>query len=152
MDEKQFEEYVVNRYRDQIAWYDQKSLWNQRWYNRLQTGVIVFSSITPVLIAIDFCATSSLLKWLPIVTSIIVSLLSATIQLFKFQEHWINYRTTAESLKKEWYYYMANIGEYAHAEEKESVFVNRVESLISRENTIWFTTNKERQPVDSIIT
>lgn len=145
MDAERFQKYLKERYYDQISWYDKKSLKNQKWYTWLQWGLIFFSAITPVLIAIDWNLTTyPLLKWIPIITSIIVSVLASALKAFKFQENWINYRTTCETLKKEIYFYEAGIGEYANAKDREALFVKRVENLISRENTLWLSVHKER--------
>jgi hypothetical protein len=71
-----------------------------------------------------------------------VAILTAGLKAFKYQENWINYRTTCETLRKEKYFYEAGLGEYASAEDKEALFVDRVESLISRENTMWVSTHR----------
>ncbi len=63
---------------------------------------------------------------------------------FKYQETWINYRTTCESLRKEKHFLDANLGDYhwGSDDDRRATFVERVESLISRENTVWQTTQK----------
>jgi hypothetical protein len=45
-------------------------------------------------------------------------------------------------LKKEKHFYDAELFEYNEVEDKESFFIERVESLISRENTKWFEISK----------
>ena len=145
MDTDKFQKYIEERYYDQINWYGNKSLCNQRWYRQLQWGLIVFSALTPVLIAINWgLPTYPLLIWVPIITSVLVAILASALKTFKFQENWINYRTTCETLKKEIQFYEAGIGEYANAEDKEALFVKRVENLISRENTLWLSVHKEQ--------
>ena len=74
----------------------------------------------------------------------LVAIVASALKTFKFQENWINYRTTCETLKKEIHFYEAGIGEYANAEDKEVLFVERVENLISRENTLWLSVHKEQ--------
>ena len=37
------------------------------------------------------------------------------------------------------------IGEYEQAADRDKLFVNRVESIISKENTMWFTTIKKKE-------
>ena len=56
------------------------------------------------------------------------------LKTFKFQENWVNYRTIVEALTKEKYYYDAGALEYATVEDKEQLFVERVEALISTES------------------
>ena len=145
MDTEKFQKYLKERYYNQIRWYNNKSLWNQKWYTWLQWGSIVFSAITPVLIAIDWrLPTYPLLRWVPIITSVLVAILISTLKTFKFHENWINYRTTCETLKKEIHFCEAGIGEYANTENKEALFVERAENLISRENTLWLSVHKEQ--------
>jgi len=76
-------------------------------------------------------------------TSVLVAILTSVLKSFKYQENWINYRNTCETLKKEYYYYEAEIHQYGESEDKEALFIERVESLISRENTLWINICKE---------
>ncbi len=146
MDKENFEKYLKERYYPQIEWYDKKANLNHKWYNILQWGLIILSALTPVLIAVNFgFPESKFLRWTPIISSVIVAILAASLKTFKFQENWINYRTTCETLKKEIYFYRAGIYDYAVSENKEATFVERVENLISRENTLWLSLHKEAE-------
>jgi len=59
---------------------------------------------------------------------------------------------TCETLKKEIHYYNAKLHDYAYSEDPESLFVGRVESLISRENTLWLISEKiEGKPKEKVI-
>jgi glucan phosphoethanolaminetransferase (alkaline phosphatase superfamily) len=144
MDLKKFEEYVTNRYEKEVKWYDAKSIHNQKIYRTSQWILIIFSSLTPVLIAINFGLTEyDFLKWIAVFTAIIVAVITGLLRAFKYHENWISYRNICETLKKEIHYYNANVGEYGSSNDKESLFVERVESLISRENNLWLTTFKK---------
>lgn len=133
METEDFQKYLKERYEDQINWYDKKSIWNQKMYRLLQTTIIVLSAITPPLVAIE------LTRWLAVFISALVAIGTTTLKTFKYQENWINYRTTCETLRKEIHFYTACLGDYKEMEDRESLFVERVESLISRENTMWLT-------------
>ena len=61
-------------------------------------------------------------------------------------ENWITYRTTCETLRKEINFYEASIQGYDAVADKEALFVERVESLISREHTLWVTTHEKEEP------
>ena len=146
MNKEEFEKYRKERYQDQIDWYDRKASSNQSRYSKLQWILIIFSALTPVLIAIDFGLEEySFLKWTAVITAVIVSISAGVLRIFKYHDNWITYRTTSETLKKEIYLYQAGIGDYANAKDKESVFVQRVESLISQENTLWLTVFKKEE-------
>jgi hypothetical protein len=89
--------------------------------------------------------SNDLAKWIPIVTSVLVAILAAAQKTFKFEENWMNYRTTCETLKKEIHLYKAGVAEYSTANDKEGLFVERVEALISRENTLWLITSERSE-------
>ncbi|MGB5912466.1 MAG: DUF4231 domain-containing protein [Promethearchaeia archaeon] len=138
MEDNKFEEYWKGRYEDQIQWYEKKSTHNKKRYQYVQFSVIIFSALTPLLIAMDFVFEAfNILKWISIFTSVAIAILVSTLRIFKFQDHWVNYRTTAELLKKEQHLYKANTGGYDKVQDKRALFVKRVESLISQAHTEW---------------
>ncbi len=146
MDRAAFEKYLSDRYLAEISWYDKKSLRNQIWYRALQSSLIILSALTPVLIALAEKADSMpWVKSLSLITSVLVAILATSLKTFKFEENWLNYRTTCETLKKEIHFFNAGIDEYKDNQDREGLFVKRVEALISRENTLWLTTLEEKQ-------
>ena len=140
MDPTAFENYLTGRYRDQVRWYGDKAATNKRLYQVFQWSVIVLSSALPVLVA----TVSTEYKWLTVGIAIILAIGTAGLKTFKFQELWISYRTIAETLKKEEHFYRAQIGDYQDADDRDALFVERVESLISRENTLWVMTHMQK--------
>ena len=140
MDEKKFQNYIIERYEDQINWYSKKSSRYKKLYSWFQWSAIVLSAAIPVLVV----SLTGPYKWITVVLSIFLTIATAGLKTFKFQENWINYRTTAETLKKEQYYYSAELSEYATAKDKEQLFIDRVERLISRENTFWLAAFKKK--------
>lgn len=141
MNQKEFEKYLSGRYKDQINWYDKKANQNQWWFKALNIYVILTSIVIPVLIsALD---TSHLvIKILITIVSGTIALAAGVNNLYKFHENWINYRTTCETLKKEKSYYDGGVDAYSSINDKKALFVERVESIISRENTLWLITQK----------
>jgi Ni/Fe-hydrogenase subunit HybB-like protein len=145
LDKGAFEEYLESRYREQIAWYDRKSVFNGKWFKVFQWGTITLASLTPVIVVIGFESSNDYAKWLPVLTSVLVAIFASAQKTFKFEENWINYRTTCETLKKEIYLYKAGVGEYSTTRDREGLFVERVEGLISRENTLWLITSERSE-------
>jgi len=141
METEEFQNYLKDRYEDQINWYDRKSARNQKVYRDLQLSVVVLSAITPVLVAIVPEAT----RWPAVFIAALVAIGTTMLKTFKYQENWINYRTTCETLRKEIHFYKAGVDGYKDAEDREALFVERVESLISRENTMWLTTQHPKE-------
>lgn len=127
------EEYLKDRVEDQIIWYDRKSGSNKMWFIILQITTLVVSASVPVF------AIFSSDMWARVTVAILGSATAITtgiVSLYQFREHWIEYRTTAESLKHEKYMYQTNSGPYV-GDGAFSVLVERVEALVSQENTAW---------------
>lgn len=144
MAEIEFETYLKDRYDDQVDWYNGKAVTNQAIYRRMQWATLVLAAITPVLIELRL---ESWLAHVPAVIAALVAILTAGLKAFKFEEHWINYRTTCETLRKEKHFYDWGLEGYDIAKdpkEKQALFVERVENLISRENTLWLTAHQTK--------
>lgn len=144
MKAEEFDRYLQQRYQREIDWYDNKATANQRRYILMQWMLIVLSALTPVLIELNLQLDVGGPRPLNIatLTGVVVAILTAGLKTFKYQEDWINYRTTCETLRKERHFYDARIADYQAADNPEAVFVDRVEALISRENTMWLSTRK----------
>jgi Protein of unknown function (DUF4231) len=73
--------------------------------------------------------------------------ITAVMQLHKYQENWIVFRTTQELLKKEKFLYLNDAGDYAEldAESKKRLLVERVESMVSSETSKYFAIHKPEQ-------
>ena len=136
------DEYIKDRVDDQIAWYDRKSGSNKKWFIIFQITTLVASASVPVF------AIFSGDMWARVFVAILGSAAAITtgiVSLYQFREHWIEYRTTAESLKHEKYLYQTSTDPYV-GDGAFSVLVERVEALVSQENTAWqqrLKTNKK---------
>ena len=139
MEADKFEEYLKERYEHQVEWYDKKSSHHKWYYQCFQWGAIVISASVPALIV------SMPEKWFTVGLSIVLAIATTALKTFKFQENWVNYRTIAETLKKEKHYYDVGTIEYATAEDKEQLFVERVETLILSENTLWMAIQTKKE-------
>jgi hypothetical protein len=129
MNKNDFEQYLKDRYYNQIKWYDKKAIYNKNVYKGLQTVVAVLSVVTLILLL----AEEEWLRWLAIISSTIVAIGTTLLSTFKYQEKWINYRTICETLRKEKHYYDAKLYDYRDAEDPEALFVRKAEDLISRD-------------------
>jgi len=143
VDNNFFNNYLEERYKNQIDWYDKKSIFNQKIFKTMQWSIIILAAIAPILILVG----DGLLKWIAAGIALLIAIGTSAQKVFKYQENWINYRTTCETLKKEGYYYNSGIYEYKEAKNPEELFVERVENLISRENTYWMTKSQKKNNI-----
>lgn len=126
--------YIEERLQNQIDWYNAKSSYNQKWYNRLKFYEIISAALIPFL-------TGLVGKWLDMLTliailGIFIAVCSAASSLFKFQENWIQYRCMAEYLMHEKFLFLTSSGQY-QADNALQILVERVEGLIANQNTSW---------------
>lgn len=127
--------YMKDRVDDQISWYERKSASNKKWFYMAQITVLVASACIPVL-AIMTLLDVQLFRLIIGVFGAIVTIATGIASLCKYHEHWYEYRKVAESLKHEKYMYATAKGPYTKGD-KYAVLVERVEALISQENTAW---------------
>jgi hypothetical protein len=127
------ETYLKERVEDQTAWYDRKAAFNKRWFISLRAVEIASAATVPFLSG--FSSHPSIGAAVGI-TGIIITLCAGMTHLCQFQERWIEYRTTAEALKKEKFLFITKTDPY-HADDAFPVFVQRVESLASKEVVGW---------------
>lgn len=128
------EEYIDQRLNDQISWYDRKSSMNQLWFKRLRFAEIVAAAIIPFLSG--FAGDSLPMKIAIGTLGVLVAVIASVLGLLHLQEHWISYRATAEALRTEKFLFLTQTAPY----DKEDAFhflVQRVEALLSKENTEW---------------
>ena len=144
MTQDDFDKFLIERYQDQINWYSDKATSYKRLYQLFQWSVIILSAIVPVMILV----VPEDKQLLTVGISVLLTIGTSGLKTFKFQENWINYRTVAETLKKEKYFYDAGLDNYSMCEDKMPTFVERVESLISRENSLWILTHMKRDKED----
>ncbi len=135
------EEYLINRVDDQIDWYSKKSQRNQRWFKLIKIIELVAAALIPLIAGMN----SEILydKWIVGILGVTVSVLAGITGINRFQENWISYRTTAESLKHEKFLFLTKSGPYTEEYSFEN-FVQRIEGLISRENSTWAFSNKKQ--------
>ena len=126
--------YLRDRLQDQIKWYSAKSSWNQKWFKLLRLVEIVCAVSIPFFVAYSEAVVE--FKLVSGVLGVMVALISGVLVLYKFQDNWISYRTTCESLKREQQFYLAGCEPY-DAADRFCVLVKRVESLLAKENTAW---------------
>ena len=128
------EEYVEQRLTDQISWYDRRSSTNQRCFKWLRFVEIVAAATIPFLSG--FAGDSFPIKIAIGALGVLVAVLASLLGLLHLQEHWIEYRATAESLTREKFLFLTQTEPY-HRDDAFHLLVQRVEALLSKENADW---------------
>ena len=129
------DEYLKNRLEAQIDWFDAKSVINKRWYRRCQLTQLIAASL--ITLSGIFIGESFLhLRYLIPFLGAVIAIISGILGLYKFQENWLQYRTTSETLKHEKYLFLTRSEPFTGTDSLK-LLVERVEGMISKENTNW---------------
>ena len=123
--------YAWERLEDQLAWYERNSAHHKRWFYRLKVLQIVIAAAIPV------SAGAGASAWITGSLGGSIVVLEGFQQLFQFQQNWVGYRATAESLKHEKYLYLASAGPFADLARPDALLAERVEGLVSQEHSAW---------------
>ncbi len=130
---------TLDRLQDQIEWYDRKSGYNKKAFTYLKISTIAAAALVPVLASIGkiALATSGL--------GVLIVVLEGFQQVFQFQANWISYRSTSEALKHEKFLYLASAGSYSGARDAHALLAERVEALVSQEQSKWTSSQEQSQ-------
>jgi hypothetical protein len=130
---------IMERLEDQINWYDGKSMTNQRYFKCIKMVEIAAAAIIPFLATFNF----SRVLWVTGGLGVLITVLEGTLHLNQYQQNWIAYRSTCESLKHEKYIYLGKASPYAGVADPHALLAERIESLVSQEHAKWASSQQE---------
>lgn len=132
-------DYLQQRVEGQLNWYSEKSSICQYRYKTLRIIEIVAAAIIPLLSGMGEKVLYG--PWVIGLLGVIIAISASVGSLLKYHENWIQYRATSEALKHEKFLFLSHVAPY-DGEERFHVLVQRVEGLISNENSTWTQTVK----------
>ncbi|MFK7860377.1 MAG: DUF4231 domain-containing protein [Granulosicoccus sp.] len=143
-------EYLQQRVDNQLSWYSDKSAYNKRWYYRLQFITLLAAVAVPV---ITLLSGDIKVRIVVALLGAIAALAAGLLSMYQFRDQWLDYRSTAESLKFEKYLFLTRSTPY-DTSTAFSVFVQRVEATILSENQSWQQKGfaLPQEPVDELKT
>lgn len=130
---------IIERLEDQIAWYDRKSMSNQRAYRLIKITEIVAAAVIPFLAALGLAHTNIVTAGL----GVLITVLEGLLHLNQYQQNWINYRSTCEALKHEKYTYLGKAAPYANVSDPHALLAERIESMVSQEHAKWASVQQQ---------
>jgi hypothetical protein len=127
-------EYLEQRLEGQINWYDQESMFNQKFFKRLRATEMFLTILITFLVG--HIPKYHGLVFVVGILSVLVAFIAGILSLGKYYEYWVEYRSMCETLKQEKYLYLTKAGPYA-TEKPLAVLVERAEKIISYEQANW---------------
>ena len=74
---------------------------------------------------------------------VLITILEGLLHLNQYQQNWITYRSTCESLKHEKYVYLGHASPYAQVDDPRALLAERIESLVSQEHAKWASVQQQ---------
>ncbi len=140
MTDEEFVQYRDTRYKEALEYYDDRAKRCQRGYHFLSVYVLGISvAISPILTLDVFDVTIFGLsgRVLAAILSPTVALTAGILAHFKLHENWLSYRSMWDALKHEEHFRNSRTFEYGKVEDRNKLFVERTEMLISSEGQEW---------------
>lgn len=128
-------EYLKERVDSQIKWYSSKSTSMKKKFFKCQAIEVVISAVISGLAQLTF--NNSLIANFLTFLGIVLVILSSLRNLFKWQDIWIEYRSTTEMLKRERFLFVTKSSIYKNEKEAFNIFVERIEDILSNEKVTW---------------
>jgi len=116
--------YLSSRVDDQINWYNKKSAIYQNRYKFLKVLVIVLSVSIPFLVGLIEGA-NDYLKIVVGIGGVLIAMIEGILSLFRYQDLWLQYRLTSETLQREKILFLTQAGPYQNNTGTFQVFVSK---------------------------
>ena len=140
-----FDEFYEEFYEPQFEWYDTKATSNKKYHRGMKISQIALAALLPVAVTLFPVTSSMFWQNTIIIASVLLIILEALESYLNYQKKWMNYRTTAEGLRREEQMFKTGTKEYESVENPEKLFVERVMALTSQENRYWEITTRKAQ-------
>ena len=142
------EDYLEKRLQNQINWYSAKSQWNQQCFKRLRLLEFTLAALIPFLTGLShyFPSAENTSLFLVGLLGVVIAVITGAVGLYRFQENWLQYRVSAEALKREKYFYLTRTAWYQDSSNEDTLnlLVERVETIFSEENTSWMQLSQQQ--------
>lgn len=139
------DDYIETRLNDQITWHSKKSQFNQKKYKQIKTLVILCAAFVPLLAGIN-AAGGCYLLLKPAIggLGVIIVVCESILSLYKYDELWLQYRVTAETLEREKILFLNHIGNYADEASALENLIKTTENILSQQNINWINTTVQK--------
>ena len=128
------DEYIKGRVDDQINWYEGKSQRNRNAFQILRLAEVIAAALIPFLAG--YVKVHASIQIIVGILGVTVAAIAGLLSLYRFQENWVGYRATCESLKREKFLFLTHSDPY-NVPEPFPAFVQASERLMSKEVDGW---------------
>jgi hypothetical protein len=126
---------AMERYEHQLQWYEVHASRDQLQFKAFQILTLVFTALTPVLIAFGGVAPG-----IEAASSAVAAVCAGTAAVFNWKGNWVRFARTSELLKSERAYFETRTGTYSLSladDQALDAFMARIESAAQGETGEW---------------
>lgn len=146
MTDEELVAYRDSRYEEALKYYDKRANTNRVCHRICSIYVLVASvAVTPILTiphSLRGCE-----KLIAAVLASTVAIATGIAAHFRFHENWLGYRATWDALQHELHWRNAQVQDYKNSEDRNALFVEKVEALMSKEGTEWLGRHARKENV-----
>ncbi len=137
------QEYISDRIDDQIEYFDNNAIQNQKRYKRLKSTAIVCNVLTTFIIAIIFVVPEAFKTYVGVAALFTSAIVLFTYQWEEFQSNgakWEKFRLVAEQLRSEKQLFILSSGRYSGLEPElsKNLLVETTEGVIRGTDISYF--------------
>ena len=125
---------ALEKITQQSSWYGRRARYNRSVYVVLKGVEILFAAAIPV---VSVAAAGEAQRWTNAGLGALIGIIEGLLQLGQYQQNWLLYRATRESLKREDLLHSGKAGPYSGAADPDALFIERCDSIISGEHSKW---------------
>lgn len=129
--------FLTDEFPKAVAFYDNGAVRSKWQFRVLSIYLIAVSAVLTVLVAVF--KEEGWWHWIPVVLSASMGVATGLLSHLKCQENWLSYRATWDALERERRLFEAGAGEYEDVAGKDSLFVERVEAIRTREGLNFYS-------------
>ena len=129
--------YLIHRLNNQINWYSNNATKNKNWHQGFQAAQLILATCITLSSVVTITGWDPYLKYIVAGLGAMIGILNGLSSLYKFQENWLSYRNTSESLIHERFRFSTGTEPYRPPSDRFNLLVDNVEALISNEHTGW---------------
>lgn len=144
MDDARIEKYLKDDFVSARTFYDNRAKTNKRIYTLLSLYLIVMSALLTVLTAV--APEGSCWRWIVPAFAATLTIATSVLNHTKAHENWLSFRASWDALERERRFYETSSGPYATAEHRNTLFVERVEAVLTREGADFFARHSRSEP------
>lgn len=132
MDKAIFERFLQERFQPALDYYIEKAESYRRAYVHMEWSIIILSGLNAFLVGSQTIFDWPIVRLFALLVSVAISVLAGAFKAFDYQGKWTTYNQLVTDLRDEDLMHMAEGGDYAQVDDKDSLFITKVSFIMKR--------------------